>query len=540
MSRKRIHRAVVFGLTVLAGAGTLAAAEAPSADALRAHVRFLADDLLQGREAGTDSFLLAARYVESQFRKIGLDPAGGDGYLQQVPFVRYRSVEDSAYLSVGGKAFAALEDFVVYPHAAHLSSDVEAPVVFAGFGIDAPELGRRDYEGLDVNGKIVAILSGAPASFPTDQRAHYSSSANKLAEAARHGAVGMLTIRTRETEERSPWERLRAWRGAPGMRWVGPDGVAGGSYPTLRATATLNTAPARAIFRRSGTTLEKVLDAAAKGTVKGRPLKTRVRIAGETTHERIESPNVLAVLRGSDPQLRDEYVVYTAHLDHVGVRKRDTEDSIHNGAYDNAIGVSILLETARAFASGERPKRSIIFAALTAEEKGLLGAQYFAANPTVPRGSIVANINLDMPLFLFPVADMIAYGADHSSLGAIAQRAAEAEGFTLTPDPRPEEVIFVRSDHYPFVQAGIPALYLIPGSTSTDPAIDGSALVEEFLKKHYHRPSDQVDLNVDWPSALRFTRANLMIGREVANGAQRPVWNEGDFFGDKFGGTASR
>lgn len=541
MLRNRIHTAVAVVLTALGGAASLTAAEAPSADALRAHVRFLADDLLLGREAGTDSFLIAANYVQSQFRQIGLEPAGNDGYFQQVPFVRYRSSEESARLSLNGKAFKEIEDFVVSPHAAHTSTDVEAPVVFAGFGIDAPELGRRDYEGLDVDGKVVAILSGAPESFPTDQRAHYSSTSNKISEAAKRGAVGILTLRTRVTEKRSPWERVSAWRGYAGMRWIGPDGVPGGSYPTVRASATLNTPAATELFRGSGTTFDEVLDQADDGTVEGRPLKATVRIEAASTHERIESPNVLGKLTGSDPQLRDEYIIYTAHLDHVGVRKRgEDEDAIHNGAYDNAVGISILMETARAFAAGERPKRSIIFAAVTAEEKGLLGAEYFAANPTVPPGSIVANINLDMPLFLFPVADMIAYGADHSSLGAVAERAAAAEGFTLTPDPRPEEVIFVRSDHYPFVKAGIPALYLIPGRRSTDTSVDGDALVEEFLKKNYHRPSDEATLHFDWPSALRFTRANLAIGREVANQPNRPVWNEGDFFGDKFGPAAAQ
>lgn len=533
MLRSRsVITAVLVSLVV---SGSVRAAEAPSASAMRAHVNFLADDLLEGREAGTEGFRIAAAYVASQFEQMGLQPAGSRGYLQPVPFVRYKLVADSGRLSIGGQELVLLDDFLVSSSAVHKEASVEAPVVFAGYGIDAPRLGRNDWEGLDVKGKIVALLSGAPTSFPTDERAHYSSSLGKQLEAARRGAVGTLVIRTPVDEARTPWERAKGYQGHESMRWVDTDGVAYNGLPQLRGHATLNRKAAERLFEGSGTTLDQVFAEAEAGTVKGRPLKHTVSISAKSEHATVESENVVAMIPGSDPMLRNEYVVYSAHLDHVGVRPDAQGDKIYNGMYDNAMGISIMLEVARAFAeSGQRPKRSIIFAAVTAEEKGLLGAEYFAVHPTVPKEGIVANINLDMPLFLFPVADLIAYGADHSSLGAVAERAARAENFELSKDPRPEEVIFVRSDHYSFVKQGVPALYLVPGSKSLDPTIAGGARLEDFGRKNYHRPSDETTLHVDWPSAVRFARVHVAVGREVANAAAKPSWNQGDFFGDLF------
>lgn len=524
-------RTIIPAVLVLAGS---VAVQAQTIPGLRAHLNFLADDLLEGREAGTEGYLLAARYVESQYRQIGLEPAGTDGYLQPIEFRRYQLVPDSGSIVIGDRELERGKDFLILASPTHTTMDVTAPVVFAGYGINAPQFGRNDWEDLDVEGKIVAYLTGAPADFPTSARAHFSSSTGKMNEAASRGAVGVILLRSRTDAKRTPWERLLGYNGRPGMRWLYPDGTVNDGFPGIAASAYISDDAAVALFEGSAMSWEQVLDAADANEAKPQPLKTTVTIRARTEHERVTSPNVIAMLPGSDPELRDEYVIYTAHLDHVGVNERMEGDQIHNGAYDNAMGSSILIETARAMAANP-PARSVLFAAVTAEEKGLLGAEYLAKNPTIGDGRIIANINLDMPLFLFPTGDIIAYGAEHSSLGAVAERVAKAEGLTLSPDPRPEQVIFVRSDHYRFVQAGIPALYLIPGQTSKDPTIDGAARVEDFGKKHYHRPSDQLDLPVDWESALQFTRINLQIGNEIANAAERPRWNEGDFFGDLYG-----
>jgi len=240
-------------------------------------------------------------------------------------------------------------------------------------------------------------------------------------------------------------------------------------------------------------------------------------------------------VRGTDPELASEYVVFSAHLDHTGIGEpvEGSTDKINNGAYDNAMGIALMLEAARAIAAVP-PRRSVMFIGLTAEEKGLLGSDYFAHYPTVPSDSIVANVNLDMPLFLFPVAELVGFGAEHSSLQAPMAAAAEAEGFVLAPDPMPEENLFIRSDQYSFVKKGIPASYLDVSNRSSDPDIDGDAVVKDHRKNHYHRPSDDLSRPVDWDSAVRFARANARIGLAVANDDDRPTWNEGDFFGEMF------
>jgi Zn-dependent M28 family amino/carboxypeptidase len=270
------------------------------------------------------------------------------------------------------------------------------------------------------------------------------------------------------------------------------------------------------------------------------PLGIEVTLSQRTAHEQVASPNVIAIIPGSDPILKDEYVIYSAHLDHLGIGASVNGDDIYNGFYDNAMGVALLLEAARAFAAmPEPPRRSIMFIALTGEERGLLGSDYFAHYPTVPSDTLVANVNLDMPLLLYPVADVIAFGAEHSTLQQLIEPALAAESLALTPDPMPEEVIFIRSDQYSFVRQGVPSVFLVPGLSSTDPEIDSAAAFKEHLATHYHRPSDDSSRPVDWESALRFARANVRIGLAVAEDETRPVWNDGDFFGERFGKAQS-
>jgi Zn-dependent M28 family amino/carboxypeptidase len=242
---------------------------------------------------------------------------------------------------------------------------------------------------------------------------------------------------------------------------------------------------------------------------------------------------VLGVIRGSDPLLNDEYVIYTAHLDHIGVRAAGSADEIHNGAFDNAAGIGVILEVAEALQRLPL-RRSVIFAAVTAEEKGLQGSSYLVNNPPVPIDRLVANINIDMPYLGFPIADIEAFGAEHSTLLAAVTQATAELGLDLTPDPMPEEVRFVRSDQFSFVRKGIPALAFKAGSQSTDPAIDGKAMLQDFLKNHYHQPSDDLSLPFSAEGATRFARAAARLGFLIANDDQRPEWNPGDFFGEKF------
>ncbi len=322
----------------------------------------------------------------------------------------------------------------------------------------------------------------------------------------------------------------------PGMAWVDLSGAADGYFPEIQASVMLSPEAGAALLEGAPIGFEEARDVAEASVTASVPLGIEATLSIKTEHGQLSSPNVIGIVRGTDAELADEYVVFTAHLDHVGRGVEVDGDDIYNGMYDNALGAAIMIENARAIAASP-PRRSVMFIALTAEERGLLGSDYFAHYPTVPTESIVANVNMDMPLFLFPVADLVAFGAEHSSLNAVVEAAATAEGFVLVPDPVPEEHLFRRSDQYSFVRKGIPAIYLDTSFGSTDPAIDGKAIVTEHLQKHYHQPSDDLSRPLHWDSVIRFTRANARMGWDIANNDARPTWNDGDFFGEMFAPT---
>ena len=506
---------------------------------IRGHLEWLADDAREGRGAGEAGHEASAEYVGDFFAELGLLPAGEEGWYQQVPLVSYKIETESTSVIVhrDGK-----DRELVYREHYGMSGDkvrpetsVRAEVVYVGMGVHAPELGHSDYDGVDVQGKIVAVFGGAPSTFEHYERAYYASGRTKAEEAVRRGAVGSIGLRSRRSQENMSWERYKERTGKrPGMSWVNLSGAASGYFPELRGSVTISAATAEELFEGTPISFEDALDKMEADEIASVPLGFEFSLSRRSTHESLTSPNVIGMVRGTDPALADEYVLYSAHLDAVGIDPApETDDNINNGAYDNAIGVSIMLETARYFAANP-PARSVLFIALTAEEKGLLGSDYFAHYPSVPSDSIVANINLDMPLFLYPVADIVAFGSEHSSLEPVVARAAQAEGFMLTPNPLPEENLFVRSDQYSFVRRGIPSIYLMPGFNSSDPDIDGDALFREHLKDYYHKPGDDLARPVDWDSVVRFTRAHIQMGESVANDPARPTWNEGDFFGERF------
>jgi len=546
-------KAKAFGLAlslcvVVACEKQPAPAEAPLADALdtisqeglTAHLTYLADDSLEGREAGQPGYDLAATYVSEQFAEMGLEPGGVDGWYQQVPLATYLLDPDSPKMFVHRDGVDAeleyKEQFAMRGDAVRSENFVRAEVVYVGFGVHAPDFDYSDYEGVDVEGKIVALFDNAPSTLPADYRAYYSSGRVKRQEAVDRGAIGVVGLRSQRSVESFPWDRVKQVVGKkPGMAWVDLSGAASGYIPELEGSVYMSVGAATEMMAGTPISFADARAVTESDTPASVPLGIDVSLARKTEHSSIESPNVIGVVRGTDPLLADEYVVFSAHLDHAGIGEpvEGGTDKIFNGAYDNAMGVALMLEAARAIAAAP-PRRSVMFIGLTAEEKGLLGSDYFAHYPTVPSDSIVANVNLDMPLFLFPVAELVGFGAEHSSLQAPMSAAAEAEGFVLVPDPMPEENFFVRSDQYSFVKKGIPASYLDVTLRSSDPAIDGEAVVKDHLKNHYHRPSDDLSRPVDWDSAVRFARANARIGFAIANDDDRPTWNEGDFFGEMF------
>jgi Zn-dependent M28 family amino/carboxypeptidase len=510
---------------------------------IQAHLEFLADDQLEGRDTGSQGYEIAANYVASEFKKIGLVPAGTDGYMQRVPFRRAFLNQNSTVVKIGSGAKAIElkypQDYMMGANTSSTESSVKAEVVFVGYGLIAENYNYDDYAGLDVEGKIVVALTGRPKAWPSEEGAHLGSGKVKSANAAKHGAIGFVTLHTPKREKVRSYTTSLNYLGAPSLRWLDEEDAPFGVQKQFKGAAYLNIDAGKKLFANAPTALEDifVLDNEDK-EIKGFDLNTSIELASKSRHEKITSPNVVAILPGSDPVLKDEYVVFTAHLDHIGLAKDvTTKDRINNGAMDNASGVSVLLETARVLANSERPRRSILFTVVTGEEKGLLGASYFANNPTVPLTSMIANVNLDMPVLLYDFADVIAFGANHSSLGAVVEKAAGELGIGLSPDPMPEQAIFTRSDHYNFVKKGIPAVFLMTGFTSKTEGEDGGKVWGEFFAKHYHKPSDSLDLPINYDAAKVFADVNIRIGLTIANQDERPYWLKDSFFGKTFGQT---
>jgi hypothetical protein len=512
-------------------------------ESLRASMRLLADDLLEGREAGSRGYQLAASYMAARFEALGLEPAGEQGtFFQTVPLRAARVVlaESSAELvtSNGAVSLQPAADLLLSPNFVSTEVALEAPLAFAGYGVIAPELEHDDYKGIDVRGKIVVVLKGGPPSFPHNQRAYYSSTSVKAAAAAERGAVGVLRIVPPEDWETSPWSKSAEHAEDWGMRWY--DGEAAADViPAIEVQATMSASGAEKLFAGAKQPLAAIFEGGRKGTVDPFALPGRLRVRQKTEHRQVESPNVAAMLRGSDQELRSEYVVLTAHLDGIGTGAPVEGDTIFNGAYDNASGCAALLEIARAFRSlPVAPKRSVLFLAVTAEEKGLQGADYFVNSPTVPLDRIVANLNIDMFLALFPVRGVVAFGAEHSSLGGVVERAAARTGFVVRPDHAPEEVVFIRSDQFPFVKKGIPAIFVTSGLESSDAGANELHLERTWLRDIYHTRRDDMSQSFDYDSLVRFARLNFLVGHEVAEAEQRPAWTRGDFFGRKFSGLS--
>jgi Zn-dependent M28 family amino/carboxypeptidase len=503
--------------------------------AIASHIRFLASDALEGRETGMRGFEVAAEYVRAQFAAIGLTPLHDD-WFQRFALRAAALDEKASSLSINGTPLVIRKDFLLRPDFARENVSVDASLVLAGFGVTAPELHHDDYAGIDAHGKIVVVLSGAPKPFPSDQRAYYSSSDVKRQNAAAHGVVGMLTISTTTDEARSPFEKRAKQSGILPMTYLDSSGKPVDVIEAIAGSASLSKQTAESLFANASVPLDHVLADAENGVAHSFALPGTASIKTVTRFSEVRSENIIGVLRGSDPALRDEYVVVSAHLDHLGNHPQaDGSDGLYNGAYDNGSGIASLIEIARALAAGPRPKRSVLFLALTGEEKGEQGSEYFVHFPPVPARQIVADVNMDMFLMIYPVADLVPLGGEHTSMGAMAAVAAHASGFEVSPDPYPEEVRFIRSDQYSFVKAGIPAIHLKPGNKSSDPNVDGAKMTRDWLRNIYHSPRDDMSQRFDFASGARYAETNLRLVRAIANAAQRPAWTAGDFFGDTFG-----
>jgi len=503
--------------------------------AIASHIHFLASDALEGRETGMRGFDVAAEYVRAQFEAIGLQPMHGD-WFQHFALRAATLDEEHSSFALNGKPLVIRKDFLLRPDFARDSVAVDAPLVMAGFGVTAPELHHDDYAGIDARGRIVVMFSGAPKPFPADQRAYYSSADVKRHNAAAHGAVGILAISTTTDELRNPFEKRARQSGIVPMTYLDAGGNPVDVLESIKGSASLSGKAAETLFEGAAIPLDRLLADAENGVAHSFALNGTASIKTVTRFSQVTSENIIGVLPGSDATLRDEYVVVSAHLDHLGNHPAaDGRDGLYNGAYDNASGIACLIEIARGLAAGPRPQRSILFVAFTGEEKGEQGSEYFVHFPPVPARQLVADVNMDMFLMIYPVADVVPLGGEHSSLGAAAATAAHAAGFDVSPDPYPEEVRFIRSDQYSFVKAGIPAIHIKPGNKSTDPAADGAKMTRDWLRTIYHSPHDDLSQRFDFASGARYAETNLRLVKAIANAPSRPEWVKGDFFGETFG-----
>jgi hypothetical protein len=517
---------------LLAFAALPAAAQSIDPHAIAAHMRFLASDALEGRETGSRGFEIAAAYVRAQFEAAGLEAS-----YQPLRLRAAKLDESASSLAIGGKALVIRKDFLMRPDFERESVDARAAVVLAGFGVTAPELAYDDYRGVDAGGKIVFLISGAPKTFPIDQRAYYSSTDFKRRNAAAHGAAGIITLSSITDEARNPFEKRAQQSGITPMALLDPSGKPADVIAALRVSATLNRAAAEMLFAGAPMTLDTILADAEKGIGHSFALQPSLAAHTVSSFAEAKSENVIGMLRGNE-----ETVVLSAHLDHLGnhpsvaaVASAAVADGIYNGAYDNASGIAILIEVAKAMAKGPKPKRAVMFVALTGEEKGIQGSTFLAKFPPVPKRSIVADINMDMILMLYPFADVVPLGGEHTSLGPLAASAAKASGFEVSPDPYPEEVRFIRSDQFAFVEAGIPAIHIKPGNKSRDRSIDGAKVTRDWLRGVYHTVHDEMSQPIDFASGARYAEMSLRLARAVADGP-RPEWVAGDFFAKTFAG----
>jgi hypothetical protein len=502
---------------------------------IRSHIAYLADDKLKGRLPGTEGYQTAVDYVIDQYKKIGLAPGGDNNGFTQKLILRKAVLDNSSAVALlkdkngNTDSLIFIKDFVPAPHPFNQQAVAEAQLVFAGYGVDIPG-GYSDYNGIDVKGKIVVIINGVPDGLPSTLAAHFSSAGNKMNIAYAKGAVGVINAIAQPRSIPSnpnlvfqlnvalnPEKSAAYGRGFTGNLKV----VLNATYPMLRK-----------LFMNSGKNYEQVIAGLKKGISSSFELPYSIYTSYSSAHTDFESYNLVGLIPGTDKILKDEYVVHSAHLDHIGIGRVVNGDSIYNGAHDNASGVASLLEIARVYkSSGAKPRRSVLIVMVTAEEMGLLGSSYFAANPTVPKTSIVADVNTDMPTVIAPLLSVVPLGAEHSSLMGNVQFAAKYLGLDVEKDPEPNENRFVRSDQYSFVMSGIPALHIKYGNKTNTEGFDLTAFVKQWRAKYYHQSADGMDGIFNFTAAKTYVQLNFLISYSVAQTAERPKWNAGDLFG---------
>lgn len=495
------------------------------ANAWLKHVSVLSNDSMRGRETGSREHHLAASYVARQFRAAGLLPAGDHGYLQTVRFIARRMDEEHSLVEIiraGYSDTLRFGDDLSLNSRVAIAPTIEAPLVFAGYGLYVPEKGVDDLSGIDLRGKIAVVLSGAPTSVAGP--ALSSAQSQRWRELRTHGAIGVILIADPRVSDIPP-ERARASRLLPAMSLADTslDETIGEKF-----AGTFTSAFAERLFAGSAHTLKDLRQMARDGKpLPGFDLGATLRARVEMKRWTVTSENIAGILRGSDRKLRNQYLILSAHVDHLGVGLPVNGDSIFNGALDNASGVATLIETAKSIARGPRPRRSLVFVAVTGEEKGELGSRYYANHPTVPAGAIVANANTDMLTAFYPLRSVIVNGLEESDLADDVRRAAAKNSLKAQSDPEPERNSFVRSDQYSFIKRGIPAVSLKFGFELNSPE---HLMVKKFRAERYHGVGDDLTQQIDFAGVAKFNEFYVDLVREIANRETKPRWNADSYF----------
>ena len=494
-----------------------------------AHIKFLADDSLEGRETGSEGLRKAEAYVVDRLTKAGLQPAGVNGFYQPLKLVSREIVEkDSSVVLVnkGNAAPLVLGDDTYFNTRVDLATEeVTAPLVFCGYGLKIPENNYDDLAGLDLHGKIVVYLAGSPAEIPTALSAHYQTLGERWKSLQQAGVIGIVGIPNPASMD-IPWSRMSLNRAHPSMDLADPEF---NETSGLKVALVYNPAQAEKLFAASGHTFAEIADLGKdRKALPHFPLGVSLKARAVLKSTTVESANVVAKLPGSDSSLKHEYVVLSAHVDHVGIGEPINGDRIYNGAMDNGSGVAALLEIAASLsAHAEQTRRAILFLFVTAEEKGLLGSKYFTAHPTISPKYIVADINIDMFLPIVPLKVLKVQGLAESDLGDRARDAAQLFGVRVQPDPEPLRNAFIRSDQYNFVRHGVPAVKLDVGF---DPGSPEQKIFKDWLTNRYHAPSDDVSQPVDLAAAALYEEVTRQLLISVANADARPQWKPDSFF----------
>ncbi len=511
------------------------AAESITADQIAAHVRFLSDDLLGGRAPGTHGDQVARQYIATQFALLGLQPVAVDGsYFQRFDILGIRSdVPKTMIIRAANDQSLSLnywDDFIAFTGAQDSISQVnDAEIVFVGYGIEAPEQKWNDYKDVDVRGKILLMMNNDPAGDPKlfagNRRLYYGRWTYKYEIAAEKGAVGAIIIHTQPSAG-YPFQVVQtSWSG---QRFE----VQSGQGPALQLKAWTTEEASQKIATLAGKNLEVLRAAAEKRNFRPVPLGVSLRFTLRSDIRRLQTANVLGRLPGSDPTLSKEVVVYSAHHDHLGTGKAVDGDSIYNGAVDNASGISLLLSIAHAFTKlPQKPKRSILFAAVAAEESGLLGSQYFCEHPPVPSKLMAANLNIDGMNIWGRTRDIGVIDLGKSSLDKVVSEISAYQKRTVKGDQFPDRGFFYRSDQFNFAKIGVPAIYFDNGTEFAGRSPGwGKEQIEKWEATDYHQPSDEYNPTWDLSGAVLDAQLEFLVGLRVANAATMPIWNPGDEF----------